>query len=201
MHVPYEGNGLNLGRADPRSGGGEMFQRFSCLVVLSLLLASASCSENPTHENLTEPTSRGAELYSGSSTPFEFESSLLGLPAAFKMSTGVLVRGVGGGGAPWVVAEGEAELDSDGDLEVEVEGLLITGTGGAADGTIGSVTDVAASLTCEGAGVVATTGVFPLSAAGDAEIEDEITIPSPCVGPIILIRIGATGHWIAASGF
>ena len=201
MHVPYEGNELNLGRADPRSGGGEMFQRFSCLVVLSLLLASASCSENPTHENLTEPTSRGAGLYSGSSTPFEFESSLLGVPAAFIKSTGVKVRGVGGGGAPWVVAEGEAELDSDGDLEVEVEGLLFTG--GPKDGTTGLVTMVAASLTCEGTpNVVATTGLVPLSAAGDAEIEENVALPSSCVGPIILIRANTiTGPWIAASGF
>ena len=114
----------------------------------------------------------------------------------------MLVRGVGGGGAPWVVAEGEAELDSDGDLEVKVEGLLITGTGGPADGTTGPITMVAASLTCEGTNVVATTGLVPLSAAGDAEIEENVALPSSCVGPIILIRANSpTGPWIAASGF
>ena len=188
-------------------------ERITSLVGLSLLVTLTSCSEIPTHAERTEgdagqigdtgsTSSQGSSSSSGSSNWDEelLESTVVGLPASF---IGVAVRGVTGGGVAWVVAEGEIELDrEDGELEVEVEGLLITGTGTAADGTTGSVTDVAASLTCEGAGVVATTGLFPLSAAGDAEIEDEITIPSSCVGPIILIRANsATGPWIAVSGF
>ncbi len=63
--------------------------------------------------------------------------------------------------------------------------------------------------TFESSGVVATTAAVSLSSSGDAEIDDLITLPSTCVGPIVLIRVGGTttspppilGPWIAATGF
>ena len=86
------------------------------------------------------------------------------------------VRGVPGAKFRWVVSEGEVELDANGQLEVEVEGLLFAA--GPKNGTIGDVTHVSASLTCEGDGLAEadsrTTGRVPLSAAGDAEIEEEL---------------------------
>ena len=63
---------------------------------------------------------------------------------------------------------------------------------------------------------VASTADVPLSAAGNAEIEETITLPAVCVAPIVLIRIrlvdvgggpvdietlGVPPPWIAASGF
>ncbi len=137
-----------------------------------------------------------------------FRSTIIGVPVGMTGAAGT-IRGVNAGGAPWVVAEGRATLHADGTIRVRIEGLLITGTGTAFDGTVGPVTGVRASLTCQGTNVTATTGVFPLSASGDAQIKEVITLPSTCVGPIILIRIGATssnpgpllGPWIAATGF
>ena len=41
--------------------------------------------------------------------------------------------------------------------------------------------------TFESSGVVATTAAVSLSSSGDAEIDDLITLPSTCVGPIVLI--------------
>lgn len=141
----------------------------------------------------------------GDETENLLEATLIGIP-----TPGLELRGVPGGGAAWVVAKGEAKLEANGQLEVEVEGLLITGTGTSLDGTTGPVTGVKASLTCEGPGVVATTGVEPLSAAGNAKIEETIPLPKSCVGPIILVRIGSVsagapsslvGRWIATTGF
>ena len=117
------------------------------------------------------------------------------------------IRGVNAGGAPWVVAEGGSRLKSDGKLRVDVEGLLLAA--GPAQGTVGPVTGVRASLTCDGTDVVATTGVFALSSEGDAQIKETIALPSSCLAPIVLVRIGSTasnpgplmGPWIAASGF
>ncbi len=135
-------------------------------------------------------------------------STLIGVPAGMTGATGA-IGGVNAGGAPWVVAEGRVMLRSDGRLQAEVEGLLITGTGTAFDGTTGPVTGVRASLVCQGTNVVASTGVVPLDKSGDAEIKQVISLPSSCIGPIVLIRVGATtsnpgplmGPWIAASGF
>jgi len=48
------------------------------------------------------------------------------------------------------------------------------------------VTSVSASLVCGGSGgtVVATTDPVPLSEMGDAEITQNLAMPSVCVGPI-----------------
>ena len=122
-----------------------------------------------------------------------FQPGLMGIGVP-----GEVVRGVTGGGLPWV-AKGEMELDRSGQLRAEVRGLLLAA--GANAGTTGPVTMVSASLTCEGAGVVATTKAFPLNGAGNADIRDTVTAPASCLGPIVLIRAGTTGPWLAATGF
>ena len=127
------------------------------------------------------------------------EKTIIGLPVA-----GMEVRGVTGGGLAWE-ATGEAELKGDGELEVEVEGLLFAE--GPPAGTTGPITAVDAVLTCAGVvGPVAVTSAAPLNSDGDAEIEEEISLPASCVGPVVLIRIaggpaGVIGLWIAATGF
>jgi hypothetical protein len=134
-----------------------------------------------------------------------FRSDLIGSPGANRP-----VRTVNSGGVPWVVAGGsETRLSGDGRLRADVRGLLITGTGGALDGTVGPVQAVVASLTCTnpttgdtGAPSVVSTGPVPLSAGGNARIDQRLSIPSPCVAPIVLIRANSeAGPWIAASGF
>lgn len=125
-----------------------------------------------------------------------FDAALVGVPEGMTGSPGA-IRTVNGAGAPWV-SEGRARLDSDGRLRVEVRGLLLAG------GFTNPVANVAASLTCEGSNVVATTAGVPMSPDGDADIDQVIALPTTCVGPIVLIRIvGATGpgSWIAATGF
>ena len=49
---------------------------------------------------------------------------------------------------------------------------------------------VAASLVCGGSGgtVAASTKAVPLSAAGNAEIEDTLTLPMSCMAPVVLVR-------------
>ena len=110
-----------------------------------------------------------------------------------------------------MVVEDEAELDEDGRLRVEIEGLLIVGTGSPADGTTGPVGGVFASLTCAGLGesppAIVSTSTVPLDADEDAEIDEVVSLPATCFGPIVLIRVGifqgspVTGPWIASTGF
>jgi len=125
------------------------------------------------------------------------KDNLIGLPVA-----GMPLRGIGGGGAPWVVADSDVKLDQNGKLKVKVKGLLITGTGSSLDGTTGPVLTIWASLTCEGGGVFTSTSGAPLKLNGDANLKTTIPIPPSCLGPIMLIRANTgTGPWIAASGF
>ncbi len=129
---------------------------------------------------------------------------LIGLPVKE-----LKIRGIVGGGAPWVVANSDVKLDQKGKLHVKVKGLQITGTGSSSDGTIGSVSSIWASLTCKGSGsgsgaskVFTSTSGAPLKPNGDANLKTTIPIPSSCLGPIMLIRANTgTGPWIAASGF
>jgi hypothetical protein len=133
----------------------------------------------------------------------------------FGSTPNVTIRGVVAGGAPWVVKNGKAQLSPDGQLRVKVKGLVI-GEGALANGnpvpdslvgTVAGITVVHAALTCGGPGggtpfTITSTAAVPISLAGDFEIDEEVTIPSVCAQPIILIRIGlpaASGPWIAAS--
>jgi len=117
-----------------------------------------------------------------------------------------IIAGVQSGGAPWTVQRGSAVLNDAGRLHVELRDLILP-----ALGNTGPVTSVSASLVCGGAGgvVVATTDAAPLSTDGNAEIEAQISISSPCFAPIVLIRAAGfngtplpqPGPWIAATGF
>lgn len=134
-----------------------------------------------------------------------FRSSLVGAPGS-----GRTIRTVPSGGAPWTIDDdSEARLSTNGRLRADIEGLLITGTGTANDGTTGSVTQVVAALTCanqasgdSGAPEIVSSSAVPLSSEGDARVDQTIPLPSTCLGPIVLIRANsATGPWIAISGF
>jgi hypothetical protein len=115
---------------------------------------------------------------------------------------GVTVGGVASAGAPWVVHHGSAIVTDGGRIRVDVRGLLLTSTG-----TTGPVTQVAASVVCSDT-VAATSKSVNVSAQGNAEISDRLTLSSPCFGPVVLIRItginntpsAAPGPWIAISG-
>ncbi len=116
---------------------------------------------------------------------------------------GITIAGVASGGAPWVVRHGTAVLTDGGRLRVDVRGLVLPSAGN----TAGPVTQVAASVVC-GDAVAATSGVANLTTTGDAEIRAKLTLPSPCLGAVVLVRVaGVNGTvlaaptaWIAATG-
>lgn len=116
------------------------------------------------------------------------------------------VRGLGGGGAPWKIASGHAELNASGELEVHVRGLVLVRTGA------NPVANFAAILSCRSfdaaksptiVNLVAATA--PATATGDSDIEGTVKLPSPCFDPIVFVAIPATAtapaRWLAASGF
>jgi hypothetical protein len=109
-----------------------------------------------------------------------------------------ILRGIQGGGFPWVIDEGsKARVDVDGELKVEVRGLLFA-PGTPFAGTTGTVTSVFASVVCAD-GSVASSQTVPLSSAGDAEIRETVTLPADCTDPIVLVRT-PSGRWLAEAG-
>lgn len=117
-----------------------------------------------------------------------FDSSLVPIPTG-----GLVLDGVAGGAVPWSIDEGRATLTADGRLHVEVQGLVVT-----ASGTNPSTTGRAA-VVCAGA-VVAMTDAVPFSTGGNAEIDAQVTVPSPCLDLAVLFLNGAGTRWFAVTG-
>ncbi len=149
-----------------------------------------------------------------SPTIMEFDT-MVGVPKAY---TGTLspIRGINGGGLPWVISAAEGELKQSGDLEVSVTGLVLdpNDPGVIARGLAGQnpIASFKATVSCQSvdasgvANVVnVSTGLFPATTGlasaggGDAEIEAHVDLPSPCIAPIIFVG-NAGGAWFAATG-
>ena len=116
------------------------------------------------------------------------DSTMAGLP------TGSLVlSGLTGGGVPWSISNGRVHLFADGRLHVEVEGLVVTASG------VNPVATGKAVVACGGT-FADDTDVVPFSAAGDAEVDTVVGLPSPCLAPAVFFT-NATNRWFAVSGF
>jgi hypothetical protein len=111
------------------------------------------------------------------------------------------IGGIVPGALPWVLDNGHATLTKSGRLEASVDGLLF-GPGAPANlvGTTGPITQVFASVVCTNGPAISTSAVT-FSKDGDANINQQVALPTQCVGPIVLIRASlGSGPWIAASG-
>lgn len=131
-------------------------------------------------------------------------STLIGSRPATGDPAGPVLFEVNPGGVPWVIGSSDVDARRDGRLEVKFEGLLITDTGTANDGTVGPVRTVSASLYCNGESV-GETATVPLSADGDAEIRDTIAAapgaPLGCAAPTVFVHPnGNEATYIAVTG-
>ncbi len=146
-----------------------------------------------------------------SSRPLLAGSSFDGVSGIFVGSANPL-RGIPGGGFPWVISEGHFQLRANGELEVEVEGLVIDPSNASAQAKgIAGVNPLhffLATLSCEdnaGATTNVNTSAFPATATGIATIEQAILLPATCFAPLVFVRGSAngasSGPWFAVSGF
>ncbi len=137
-------------------------------------------------------------------------SSMVGVPRPYTGATNA-IRGVPGGGLPWVISSAEGELKANGKLEVHVSGLVIdpndpTAISRGVAGTNPSPTFkvIVSCLSKDANGnpttVNVSTDAFEADAAGNSEIEAQVSLPSPCIAPIIFVASPA-GAWFAATGF
>ena len=112
------------------------------------------------------------------------------------------IRGVAGGGLPWRLSSGSVDLRADGRLHVEVEGLVFAAGPNEGTNTIPAFRAIVSCQTIDngGAGVANVSTIpFPASTTGDAEIDAAISLPSPCIAPIVFVT-APTGVWFAATG-
>jgi hypothetical protein len=123
--------------------------------------------------------------------PKVLDARMTGIPTG-----GLVLHGLAGGGAPWILDAGRAKLFADGRLEVEVEGLtLLNGTNPIDNGR--------AVVTC-GSVAVASSPIVPFSDAGDAIVSTRVALPSTCLAPAVFfsgVLTSGAERWFAVTGF
>jgi hypothetical protein len=144
----------------------------------------------------------------------EFDT-MVGVPKAYTGSQSP-IRGVNGGGLPWVINSGRGELSSNGALEVSVRGLVldpkdpqVIANGLAGQNPIPQFKVIVSCQTLDANGAAAvvnvTTAAFTATTGlaskggGNAHIETHVSLPRPCIAPIIFVTNPA-GAWFAANG-
>jgi len=135
--------------------------------------------------------------------------TMVGVPRPYTGSTNA-IRGINGGGLPWVVSSAFGELKMNGAIEVKVTGLVIDpndpaaiAAGRAGTNPVASFKAVVSCLSKDASGAAITVNVatsnFPATPTGNSTIEDKVTLPQPCIAPIIFVT-SPTGAWFAATG-
>ena len=119
------------------------------------------------------------------------------------------IRTVPGGGLPWIITAGNGSLTRDGHVLIHVRGLVLADRAPVPANLqgINPIADFEAIVSCQtiGAGGTATitnvsTGPFPASAAGDADINARVKLPQPCIAPIVFVFGAPNVGWFAATG-
>jgi len=137
-------------------------------------------------------------------------NTMIGVPRPYTGATNA-IRGVAGGGLPWVIEFGKGKLSPEGRVDVLVKGLVFDpsdqavidrGIGGT--NTVASFKVIVSCLSKDADGnaitVNVSTGLFPADTAGNAHIKDTIPLPSHCIAPILFVT-SPGGAWFASTGF
>jgi hypothetical protein len=117
------------------------------------------------------------------------------------------IRMVPGGGLPWMITAGTGFLTRDGRLQIHVRGLVLADDPAVPANlrSTNPIPDFEAIVSCQsisgGSATVTnvTTGQFPASTRGNADIKARVTLPRPCIAPIVFVA-APTGVWFAATG-
>jgi hypothetical protein len=117
------------------------------------------------------------------------------------------IRGINGGGLPWQIEKANGELRSDGRLEVKVKGLVLFAGDPVPAPLQGTnpIPNFQAVVSCmtivNGAAstVNVATDPFRASSSGNSRIEATVSLPSPCIAPVVFVGPSPT-VWFAATG-
>jgi len=118
------------------------------------------------------------------------------------------IRAVPGGGLPWMITAGTGSLKSDGHLLVHVRGLVLADQPPVPPALQGTnpIPDFRAIVSCQSIGADGTatitnvsTAQFPASTSGNSDINATVSLPHPCIAPIVFVT-APSGAWFAATG-
>jgi hypothetical protein len=133
----------------------------------------------------------------------EFDT-MVGIPPAFT-GTQQPIRGINGGGLPWVIGASRGELTASGHLEIKVQGLVFSAGPNTGANTVPAFRAIVSCLQADGTVKNLSTDPFPAttgpasSGGGNAKIEAQLDLPQPCIAPIVFVT-SPTGLWFASTG-
>jgi hypothetical protein len=163
------------------------------LVSLSLVLISAFFAGSTSRATAKEPKI------------LEFDT-MVGVPAGLTgAASQPVLRGIRGGGLPWMLTSAHGELTTSGKLEIEVQGLVLAAGTNAGSNPAAIFRGLVSCLGSDGSVNNISTGPFPATTGpasaggGNARIEAIINLPQPCIAPIIFVTNDG-GSWFAATG-
>jgi hypothetical protein len=155
----------------------------------------------------------GGVLYSGRLSPAQADSptilqfkSMVGVPPGLTgAASQAALRGISGGGLPWMLTSATGLLKSTGVLKIEVEGLVLAAGANAGSNPISSFRALVSCVNSDGSFTNILTDAFPattgpaLNGGGNADIETTVSLPHPCIAPLLFVT-SPGGSWFAATG-
>ena len=133
-------------------------------------------------------------------------NSMVGVPAGLTgTQSQAVLRGISGGGLPWVIGEASGELRANGHLKISVQGLVLAAGANTGSNPAATFRGLVSCVTSDGSVENILTDPFPATTGlasaggGNAEIVADLAIPQPCIAPIIFVT-NANGSWFAATG-
>lgn len=139
-------------------------------------------------------------------------NTMVGVPNAYTGAKAP-IRGVNGGGVPWVITSGSGELSTTGKLEIKVTGLVIdpaAASSNAGKNPSATFRAIVSCLSVDSLGVANTvnlvTDPFPattglaVDGGGNAKFEGVVALPHPCIAPIVFVTNSGGTSWFAATG-
>jgi hypothetical protein len=116
------------------------------------------------------------------------------------------LRGLNGGGVPWVIHSGRGWLTAGGHVKIDIQGLVLAASGSnpiaSFKGVVScqTVTDGLATVANVSTDAFTATTGLATAGGGDAEIDAQVSLPHPCIAPIIFVTsVGSS--WFASTGF
>ncbi|HLO33049.1 MAG TPA: hypothetical protein VK249_28140 [Anaerolineales bacterium] len=132
--------------------------------------------------------------------------TMVGVPQALTgTQSQIPLRGISGGGLPWTLASAKGQLTAGGHLKIEVEGLVLAAGANAGSNPITSFRAIVSCVKSDGTFQNILTDAFPATTGpasaggGNADIETNVSLPQPCIAPIIFVT-NPNGSWFAATG-
>lgn len=132
--------------------------------------------------------------------------TMVGVPAGLTgAQSQIPLRGISGGGIPWMLSSAKGSLTSSGHLEIEVKGLVLAAGANAGSNPIASFRALVSCVKSDGTFQNILTDAFPAttgpatSGGGNSQIDTNVSLPQPCVAPIVFVT-SPGGSWFAATG-